>query len=62
MLLLAFKLWRDLGTASLSSPVAGVGAVEEFCLERGSAIVEAEPCPPVKSTTLFCCAGVTSGD
>ena len=62
ILLLAFKLWRDLGTTSLSSPVAGVGAIEEFCRESGSVMVEAEPCTPVKSMTLFCCAGVTSGD
>ena len=61
-LLLAFKLWRDLGTGSLSSPVAGVGAIDEFWPESGSAMVDAEPCRPVKSTTLLCCAGVTSGD
>ena len=36
--------------------------MDEFCLDSGSVMVDAEPCTPVKSTTLLCCAGVTSGD
>ena len=58
----AFRLLWDLAAAGLSSVVAGVGAREEFCLDSGSAMVDAEPCRPVKSTTRFCGAGVTTGD
>ena len=53
---------RDLVGRACSSPVAGVGAIEEFWPDSGSAIVDAEPCGAVRSTTRFCGAGVTRGE
>ena len=54
---------RDLVAPALdSSPVAGVGATEEFWPDSGSAMVDAEPCGTVRSMTRFCGAGVTRGE
>ena len=53
---------RDFVARALSSPVAGVGAIEEFWPDNGSAMVDAEPCGTVRSTTRLCGAGVTRGE
>ena len=59
---LAFRLLCHLAAPGRSSPVAGVGAMDEFWPDSGSAMVDADPCSPVKSTTRLCGAGVTRGD
>ena len=55
---------RDLvlAPAFSSPPVAGVRTMEEFGPDSGSAMVDAEPCGAVRSTTRFCGAGVTRGE
>ena len=54
---------RDLAVpVFFSSPVAGLGAMEEFWPDGGSPVVDAEPCGAVRSTTRFCGAGVTRGE
>ena len=53
---------RDFVARALSSPVAGVGAMEEFWPDNGSAMVDAEPCGAVRSTTRLWGAGVTRGE
>ena len=48
-------------TGLAASPVAGVGAIEEFGPDCGSTMVDADPCGSVRSTSRLCPAGVDDG-
>ena len=48
-------------TGLAASPVAGVGAIEEFGPDCGSTMVDADPCGSVRSTSRLCPTGVDDG-